>query len=137
LLKYFDNSYTKSIAHRFRNKRFLLFKKLFENLLLSQKNISILDVGGTEIFWKNMGIDNYPNKNIILLNLTKELTNHNNIDSITGDACDMKDFKDKKFDIVFSNSVIEHVGDFKKQLDMANEIQRVGQNYFIQTPNCE
>jgi hypothetical protein len=47
----------------------------------------------------------------------------------------MNMLNDKSFDIVFSNSVIEHVGPFEKQQLMANEIRRVGQSYWVQTPN--
>ena len=42
---------------------------------------------------------------------------------------------DNEFDIVFSNSVIEHVGDFWKQKLFSSEIQRVGKRYFVQTPS--
>jgi hypothetical protein len=43
-------------------------------------------------------------------------------------------FADREFPIVFSNSVIEHV---PKELQpaFANEIRRVGERYFVQTPN--
>lgn len=47
----------------------------------------------------------------------------------------MKQFQDNEFDAVFSNSVIEHVGDYEAQRQMANEIMRVGKRYFVQTPN--
>ncbi len=46
----------------------------------------------------------------------------------------MLPFKDKSYDIVFSNSVIEHVGNLEKQKQFADEVQRVGKSYFIQTP---
>ena len=39
------------------------------------------------------------------------------------------------FDLVFSNSVIEHLFTKENQQKMANEVIRVGKNYFIQTPN--
>ena len=37
--------------------------------------------------------------------------------------------------MVFSNSVIEHVGGLEDQRRMAEEIQRVGRRFFVQTPN--
>jgi len=47
----------------------------------------------------------------------------------------MSEFADGEFDIVFSNSVIEHVGNDECRMQMAKEIQRVGKKYFVQTPN--
>ena len=44
-------------------------------------------------------------------------------------------FRDGAFDVVFSNSVIEHVGDAESQRRFAREIARVGRAYWVQTPN--
>lgn len=44
-------------------------------------------------------------------------------------------FEDKSFDWVFSNAVIEHVGDQDKQILFINEMLRVGKNVFFTTPN--
>jgi len=44
-------------------------------------------------------------------------------------------FKDKGIDVVFSNSVIEHLGNFEAQKLFAQEVRRVGRRYFVQTPN--
>src|SRR6266705_2619166 len=44
-------------------------------------------------------------------------------------------FRDRAFDVVFSNAVIEHVGTFEKQAEFAEECRRVGRGYFVQTPN--
>jgi hypothetical protein len=43
-------------------------------------------------------------------------------------------FRTGAFDVVFSNSVIEHVGDESQQQLMAREIERVGKRYFVQVP---
>src|ERR1017187_2845994 len=44
-------------------------------------------------------------------------------------------FRDAAFDVVFSNSVIEHVGDAQSQRAFAREVARVGRAYWVQTPN--
>jgi len=44
-------------------------------------------------------------------------------------------FEDKKFDIVFSNAVIEHVGSKDAQMQFVREIIRVSNSFFITTPN--
>jgi len=53
---------------------------------------------------------------------------------VGGDGCVLP-FRDKSFDIVFSNSVIEHVGDRERQSSFASEVRRVGRAYWVQTPN--
>lgn len=44
-------------------------------------------------------------------------------------------FEDKTFDVLWSNAVIEHVGDRDKQLFFLKEIKRVSKRAFITTPN--
>lgn len=44
-------------------------------------------------------------------------------------------FKDKYFDICWSNAVLEHVGDVDEQIFFLKEIKRVSKQAFITTPN--
>lgn len=64
----------------------------------------------------------------------KQETRHN-IRYFEGDACEIKDFAERSFDSVFSNSVIEHVGPADKQVKFAREVRRLGQSYWVQTPS--
>jgi ubiquinone/menaquinone biosynthesis C-methylase UbiE len=126
-----DNSNPSSLATRFRKTRFSFFLSLINRL---EHPISILDVGGTEDFWNIMGINNISDVNISLLNISECKISNSNINFVKGNACDIK-FPDSSFDIVFSNSVIEHVGNGYNQKQMANEVKRVGKRYFVQTPS--
>ena len=127
-----DSKQEGSIGNQFRNKRFVYFEKLISKL---PKPINILDVGGTEDFWVNRNYHKKEDIKITLLNLKTITTNHNNIRSIIGDATDLSLFRKNHFDVVFSNSVIEHLYNFKNQQKMSQEVQRVGKYHFIQTPN--
>jgi 2-polyprenyl-3-methyl-5-hydroxy-6-metoxy-1,4-benzoquinol methylase len=53
---------------------------------------------------------------------------------LVGDGC-KTDFKTGSFDVVFSNSVIEHVGGIERQRQFAAECMRCGRSFFVQTPN--
>jgi hypothetical protein len=53
---------------------------------------------------------------------------------LKGDACNLLNISDFEFDIAFSNSVIEHVGNWDNMRAMANEIRRVAPCYIVQTP---
>lgn len=126
--------YLASYALRFRRARFRLFEELVSDF--GGRPVNILDVGGFEEFWTNMGFD-LGKHTITVLNLESEWkpSTHANVKSVVGDACDMKEYKRGDFDIVFSNSVLEHVGTFDRQRMMANEVRRIGESYFVQTPN--
>lgn len=125
-----DNSDAQSLAVGFRRKRFAFFRSLLSEL---KRPVHILDVGGTEEYWKMMGLDD-DQVFITLLNLTQDNVTQPHLKSMVGDARNIQ-VDDNSFDIVFSNSVIEHVGTYQDQLRMAKEVRRVGKRYFIQTPN--
>lgn len=124
-----DNRNQNSLATKMRKKRTAFFEELLAPL---EKPIRILDVGGTEQFWKMFAESD--DKLITLLNLEAASVSLSNCVSVEGDACHL-DFTDGSFDVVFSNSVIEHVGGYEDQAQMAKEACRVGKRYFVQTPN--
>ncbi len=124
-----------SLGAKFRNQRNKDFEVLFFKNFSKNEPIHILDLGGTVDFWKNSSLLSLPQLKITLLNLEAESTHLQNLESISGDATSMPQFGDQSFDLVFSNSVIEHLYTFENQQKMASEILRVGKKYFVQTPN--
>ncbi|MDF7799791.1 class I SAM-dependent methyltransferase [Pontiellaceae bacterium B1224] len=108
---------------RKRMQRFLSYFKL-------NATTRILDVGGSGDWnWKSFGV----NAEVTTVNLNPPKPGQLNY--VQGSACDMHMFSDGEFDLVFSNSVIEHLLSREDQRCMAAEIQRVGNAYWIQTPN--
>jgi ubiquinone/menaquinone biosynthesis C-methylase UbiE len=127
-----------SFSNTLRKKRFAIFLSFVQGL--KQRELKILDVGGTDLFWETMGFgvseEDQRHISITLLNIRTYNVKYPNFKSMLGDARDMKEFKDHEFDIVFSNSVIEHVGtNLADQKRMADEVRRVGKYYYVQTPN--
>jgi hypothetical protein len=127
-----DNRIDDSLATRLRWRRFTLFRHLISSL---DRPFSILDVGGTPLFWEKMCFAEERGVRIVLLNIGELEFAHPNFTCVVGDGRDMGEFGDQEFDVVFSNSVIEHVGGYDEQRRMAEEVKRVGKRYFLQTPN--
>ena len=72
---------------------------------------------------------------ITLVNID-EKPDDSDISYVQGDAADLSEtFRDAQFDIAFSNSVIEHVGDETRQELFAKEVKRVAARFWVQTPS--
>lgn len=124
-----------SLGYKLRNKRFVVIENLLNKHFAKNQQIKVLDVGGTSYFWEDKKIFQSGRLHITLLNLTVEKNLPENMTSVTGDATQMPEFGDDSFDLVFSNSVIEHLYIWENQEKMAKECMRVGKYFFIQTPN--
>ena len=91
----------------------------------------VLDVGGTPETWEMLR----ERPRVTLLNTPRTKAEFPGAAWwVAGDGRALP-FRDGSFDVVFSNSVIEHVGDAASQLRFASEIARVGRAYWVQTPN--
>ena len=129
----FDISENKdSLGNQFREKRFLFFLKKINKM---QKPVTILDIGGKINFWENRDLAGNNEYKITIVNIEKETSIYSNIHCEIGDATNLNKFNTKSFNIVHSNSVIEHLYNFNNQSKMASEIIRVGQKHIVQTPN--
>ena len=122
-------------GNRFRRSRFQSFMKLIDEVIAQKGACSVLDVGGEMAHWAPHA-DLWRDKpiTVTLLNLNAEPTTPP-FTSIAGDARTLDQFADKSFDFVYSNSVIEHVGQWSDQKRMAEAIERVAARHYVQTPN--
>lgn len=119
----------------FRIKRFALMLGLIDTVIAQKGKAHILDIGGTADYWLKLeplwkGRD----LTFTLVNLEAETVRDPRFVSRAGDACSLPQFADNAFDIVHSNSVIEHVGRWKQMRAMAAECARLAPRYFVQTP---
>jgi hypothetical protein len=125
----------KHSENRFRRNRFRLFKSMIEPIIMAKGRCRILDVGGEPNYWLANGTDlDWRKVTVVLLNLFPFEIKQPGLTSVAGDARDMKEYDSLSFDIVHSNSVIEHVGRWDDMVAMANEVRRLGPHYFVQTP---
>lgn len=129
----------RSIERQFRTRRFRHVRQLMEAALQERDRIEVLDLGGTESYWA-IAEDVFAEHRD---RITITLVNNEPIDppknpvfrAVSGDACSKELFPGKKFDLVHSNSVIEHVGDERQMQAFADNVRRLSDRYFVQTPN--
>jgi len=118
------------ISPHFRRAR----TRMFESVMHPTPSKTILDVGGTQTFWSESEFKGQ----VTLLNTEPSRFGDAAVvgKQVVGDGCSLP-FPEGSFDIVFSNSVIEHVGTWERQVQFAAEALRVGRTFWIQTPARE
>src|SRR5436190_77472 len=113
--------------NRFRRQRMAWFAREFGITAETR----ILDVGGAPETWEMLAV----RPRVTLLNTPRTKEEMRRAAGwVAGDGRTLP-FRDASFDIVFSNSVIEHVGGEKSQRQFASEVMRVGRGFWVQTPN--
>ena len=116
-----------AVSARFRRRRM----QRFAAELGITAETRVLDIGGTPDCWRLLPVA----PRVTLLNTPRAGADLAGAESwVAGDGRSLP-FRDGAFDVVFSNSVIEHVGDAESQRRFAVEVARVGRAYWVQTPN--
>jgi SAM-dependent methyltransferase len=132
-----------SLSNRLRTRRFAVVERLIrEEMRAADRPVRILDVGGTAEYWMKRSLHDAsealaddPRVEITLLNIEYHDYDgaHPRLERLVGDARSLQ-FADDEFDLVLSNSTMEHVGDRAEQARMAREVQRVGKRCYVQVP---
>jgi hypothetical protein len=113
----------------FRERRY----RLFLDLCRVEPDDRIIDVGAGN----GGGLERFNRENpIVAVDLQGERTgwlDQLNVTVEKGDGTQLR-FADREFPVAYSNSVIEHIPK-TLQRAFADEVSRVGERYFVQTPN--
>jgi hypothetical protein len=120
-----------AISPRFRRRRMQHF---FARLNVGPQD-RLLDIGGYPWCWTEVGRAS----GVTLLNLSfpeHVAASAPAFSYVTGDGCALP-FAGGQFEVLFSNSVIEHVGTWERQQQFAAEARRVGRRLWVQTPARE
>jgi hypothetical protein len=135
-MAYYDSGKAGNKFRLDRLRRFLL--PLLEKVAAHRSKTRILDIGGNVQYWEPIEQDLQQFKcEVTLLNVTgsalHESRGGGRFSFVIGDGRDCK-FPDDSFDLVHSNSVIEHVGNWKDMQAMAKEVRRLAPAYYLQVP---
>ena len=104
----------------FRRRRMQLFFERFN----VRPETRVLDIGGREFNWTLAPLV----PRVTILNVEVQGSQSGQFEWVMGDARELP-FSDQSFEIVYSNSVIEHLGAGEDQRRFADEVRRVGYSY--------
>jgi hypothetical protein len=128
-----------SFGSKLRTKRIVPLLRCIEAVFKEKGQVNIIDMGGTENYWRIVPMQYLEDHKVKITIVNIPGANlPESFGPFTfkhGDGCQLTDFADKSFDIAHSNSVIEHVGDWDRMVKFADELKRVANKYYIQTPN--
>lgn len=128
-----------SLEFRFRARRFAQVRSLIDAVIAERGFCRIVDLGGTEKYWL-IGEDfiraHRTRLSIALVNNESGSVHDRGLfEFVHASATDPHLFAGRNFDLVHSNSVIEHVGRWPDMQAFAANVRRLAPRYFIQTPN--
>ena len=117
-----------SIGTTLRQRRWRMFEEQFPDI----EQQKVLDLGGTIRHWEAA-----PRRpaSVVVLNYLPQDTELPGMTAIEGDACAPPPVvTTQSFDVVYSNSLIEHVGGHSRRMELASVIDSLAPRHWIQTP---
>lgn len=120
----------RSIGGRLRARRWQIFTETFPDI----ERMRVLDLGGTVQAWQRA--PRHP-KHVTVLNLLEPGTTEESwLRPVTGDACEPPShLGEESFDLIYSNSLLEHVGGHARRLQLADIVHEWAPRHWIQTPD--
>ena len=124
--KFIDPFQAGSFTYRFRQRRNEEFKRRFPDLA----DMRVLDLGGVADTWRASGM-RADSVTLVNLDQASEDPTEPWIEMIQADAC-AGAFG--KYDLVFSNSLMEHLGGHARRQQFANVVRESAPSWWVQTP---
>lgn len=132
-----DPSNPNSLSKRFRRARMRRVVELIEAIHAEKGEVRIIDLGGRPEYWAMFDRVMLERCRVHVTLIGFEAGDDGDdpmFTTIVGDACALPQYPDLAFDLAHSNSVIEHVGDWKHVEAFAREVRRLAPRYYVQTP---
>ena len=124
-----DTSGAESVGTTMRRRRWATLVDTFPSLA----DLRVLDLGGTVESWSLCPVQP---AHVTLVNT--EMAPHDAppwIEQREGDACALPaDIRERSWDLVYSNSVLEHVGGHARRRAFAREVLELAPAHWVQTP---
>jgi len=115
---------------RFRGARAEELVRRFPDLAAMR----VIDLGGSEAFWASFSSDQRP-RDLTIVNLGHGAAAPPN-GHVWADACSTPElFPEGSFDLVVSNSDLEHVGGHHRRKQFATAVNWLAPRHWVQTPN--
>lgn len=125
--RFVDATNPLSISARARRRRWAKFAAAFPSIV----DMHVLDLGGTPDFWESA--PERPER-VTLVNL-RSFSSTDLIIAVQGDACcPPAGITNSNFDLVVSNSLLEHVGGHAQRSRLADVIHAASSRHWVQTP---
>ena len=132
-------SFIGAVRVRAAHKRSTLFRRHIEAL---PRPLRIIDLGGSAAMWKRWGVTEADGVQVVLANNHRRDTTHRQealpgrfMDTWSVDVLELPPETLAGYDLVFSNSMLEHLPTPDAQARLAAAIMASGKPYFIQVPN--
>lgn len=123
-----DVNSERSLSGRARARRWQHLIEAFSSF----SEMRVLDLGGTPESWQLAPVRP---KALTTVNLEPLESSSPQITAIQGDACDLPNSVARDhFDLVFSNSVLEHVGGHVRRQRLVDNIHSLADRHWVQTP---
>jgi hypothetical protein len=117
-----------SLSGRARARRWTRFSAVFPDI----SDMRVLDLGGTPMSWRLAPVRPAA---LTVVNLQSLQSDDPALTVVQANACELPDrLRREKFDLVYSNSLLEHVGGHVQRQRLVDNIHHRADRHWVQTP---